>query len=84
MAQELPSDREARKGDETRWHNTQFRCLCCNGVIVSLFNQDVSGGLDLKMGLVFDEYSFICDNCAATLIAAQTHALPAAKRKART
>jgi hypothetical protein len=48
---------------------------------VTLFDQDVSGGLNLKMGLVFDEYSFICDGCAATLIAEQTHPSPSATKK---
>jgi hypothetical protein len=62
---------------------TSFRCLCCNGVIVSLFDQDVSGGLDLKMGFVFDEYSFICDNCAAALIAERTHSSAAMTKKVR-
>jgi hypothetical protein len=73
MAQKLPDSRGSTEQEDARWPNTQFRCLCCNGVIMSLFDQDVSGGLDLKMGLVFDEYSFICDGCAAALIADQAH-----------
>jgi hypothetical protein len=81
MAQDSRTGREAREQDDARWPNTQFRCLCCNGVIVTLFDQDISGGLDLKMGFIFDEYSFICDNCAATLIAERKHPSPPAPQK---
>ena len=81
MAWNSQENRETRAQDQARWPNTQFRCLCCNGVIVTLFDQDVSGGLNLKMGLVFDEYSFICDDCAATLIAEQTPPSPSATKK---
>jgi hypothetical protein len=81
MAWSSQDSRETRAQDQAQWPNTQFRCLCCNGVIVTLFDQDVSGGLNLKMGLVFDEYSFICDDCAATLIAERTHPSPSATKK---
>jgi hypothetical protein len=81
MAQSIPSSREARGQGDAGWPNTQFRCLCCNGVIMTLFDQDVSGGLNLEMGLVFDEYSFICDNCAATLVAERRRPSAPARRK---
>jgi hypothetical protein len=81
MARSIPGGREAGEQDDTGWPSTQFRCLCCNGVIETLFDQDVSGGLNLEMGLVFDEYSFICDNCAATLIAERRRPSPPAAQK---
>jgi hypothetical protein len=81
MSDGLQNNREAREPADLRRLDARFRCLCCNGVIETLFDRDVSHGLDLKMGFVFGEYSFICDGCTATLIAERTAASPAARQR---
>jgi hypothetical protein len=49
---------------------TQHRCLCCNGVIASLSDEDAAIGLSPALGLVSDECAFICNDCTARLIEA--------------
>jgi hypothetical protein len=49
---------------------TQHRCLCCNGVIVGVSDEDAAIGLSPALGLVSDECAFICNDCTARLIKA--------------
>jgi len=42
--------------------------MCCNGIITGLVDQDLSIGLNLKLGLVSDECDHICNQCTAKLI----------------
>ena len=55
----------------------QHRCLCCNGVIAGMSDEDTAIGLSSALGLVSDECAFICNDCTARLIEAA-----AAKRAA--
>jgi hypothetical protein len=57
---------------------TQHRCLCCNGVIAAVPDEDTAIGLSPVLGLVSDECAFICCDCTARLIEA------AAAKKATT
>jgi hypothetical protein len=50
---------------------TQYRCLCCDGVIASLSEETIPVGLDLKLGLVADECALICNACTTRLIEAR-------------
>jgi len=61
--------REAAAADSHA--DTQYRCLSCNGIIPGLADQDLSIGLNMKLGLVSDECALICDECTAKLIEAQ-------------
>jgi hypothetical protein len=56
--------------DDTPGSTTQHRCLCCNGIITGLSDQDLAIGLDAKLGLVSDECGLICNDCTARLIQA--------------
>jgi hypothetical protein len=47
------------------------RCLCCEGLIAAISDQDTAVGLDLKLGLVSDECALICNGCTARLIEAR-------------
>jgi hypothetical protein len=47
------------------------RCLCCDGIIAAISDQDAAVGLDLKLGLVSDECALICNDCTAKLIEAR-------------
>ena len=49
---------------------TQHRCLCCNGVITGVPDEDTAIGLSPVLGLVSDECAFICNDCTARLIEA--------------
>jgi hypothetical protein len=49
---------------------TQYRCLCCNGVIAGVPDEDTAIGLSSVLGLVSDECAFICNECTARLIEA--------------
>ena len=49
---------------------TQHHCLCCNGVIAGVSDEDAGIGLSPALGLVSDECAYICDNCTAKLIEA--------------
>ena len=58
------------------------RCICCNGFIEMSLDEDISLGLNLKLGLVSDECALICDGCAARLAAARAaETTPARKRR---
>jgi len=46
----------------------QHRCMCCDRIIENLSDETISIGLDLKLGLVSDECSLICNDCTARLI----------------
>jgi hypothetical protein len=50
---------------------TQHRCLCCNGVIDGMSDEDGAIGLSPALGLVSDECAFICNACTARLIKAR-------------
>jgi hypothetical protein len=43
----------------TSGSTTQHRCLCCNGIITGLSDQDLSVGLDATLGLVSDECALL-------------------------
>ena len=49
---------------------TQHRCLCCNGVIAGMSDEDTAIGLSSALGLFSDECAFICNDCTARLIEA--------------
>ncbi len=44
------------------------RCFCCNGVIASVSDQDISVGLNPALGLVSDECALVCYSCTAKLM----------------
>jgi len=48
--------------------DTQRRCSYCERVIPALPDEEVSVGLDVKLGLVSDECALICNACTASLI----------------
>jgi uncharacterized protein with PIN domain len=66
------SDRAPAGGMSDRFSSAKqhHRCLCCNGVIASVSEQDAAIGLSPALGLVSDECAYICNDCTAKLIEA--------------
>jgi hypothetical protein len=60
---------------------TQHRCLCCNGVIAGMSDEDTAIGLSSALGLVSDECAFICNDCTARLIEAAAGQKPKTIRR---
>jgi len=56
---------------DTFGSTAQHRCLCCNGEITGLPDEDTAIGLSPVLGLVSDECAFICNDCTARLIEAE-------------
>jgi hypothetical protein len=64
-----------------RASDTQHRCFYCDRVIPTLPDEDLSVGLNIKLGLVSDECALICNECTARLIETRMREVAAPLRR---